>query len=389
MSKAAGLHRRCSQCLWSIRMFSIADRYVFSEWLKAFVLVLGSMFGLLLLFEIQDSFTDLIGYEATTSQILKYYAVIAPSFLTITLPATVLVSILYALGQLHRSNEFIALRAAGMSVYRVTRSIWLASLLISAGLWYLNSSLIPWSVEQSDQLIKTMRLDSEAKVLDTDEVGIIEGLAFDNRNENRMWFINRYSEYKKEAYGISVSIMDEQRREVRRVMARYGWYNEEEGYWSLFDGRERIVDLDTGRELWPPFERLEAKDLTDDPSLMLLFGKRPKDLSFLQLKRITDNFTKEDNPAVLAYEARLHALMASAASCLIVAGIAIPFAVSGVRTNPAVGVTKSIGLFFAFYILTSILNALGREGSLSPEFAAWSPMAIMIILAYVLMRRVK
>jgi lipopolysaccharide export system permease protein len=92
---------------------------------------------------------------------------------------------------------------------------------------------------------------------------------------------------------------------------------------------------------------------------------------------------------VLAYEARLHALMASAASCLIVAGIAIPFAVSGVRTNPAVGVSKSIGLFFIFYILTSVLNALGREGSLSPEFAAWSPMAIMIILAYVLMRRVK
>ncbi|MDQ8185389.1 LptF/LptG family permease [Pelagicoccus sp. SDUM812002] len=370
-------------------MYSVADRYVFSEWLKAFVLVLGSMFGLLILFEIQDSFTDLIGYEASSIQILKYYAVIAPSFLTITLPATVLVSILYALGQLHRSNEFIALRAAGMSVFRVTRSIWLASLLISAGLWYLNSSLIPWSVEQSDQLIKTIRLDSEAKSLNTDEVGIVEGLAFDNRNENRMWFINRYSEYKKEAYGISVSIMDEQRREVRRVMARYGWYNEEEGYWSLFDGRERLVDLDTGREQWPPFERLEAKDLDDDPSLMLLFGKRPKDLSFLQLKRITDNFSKEDNPSVLAYEARLHALMASAASCLIVAGIAIPFAISGVRTNPAVGVSKSIGLFFVFYILTSVLNALGREGSLSPEFAAWSPMVIMIALAYFLMRRVK
>ncbi len=389
MSKAAGLRGRRSHCLWSIRMFSVADRYVFSEWLKAFVLVLGSMFGLLILFEIQDSFTDLVGYDASTGQILFYYAILAPSFLTITLPASILVSILYALGQLHRANEFVALRAAGLSVFRVTRSIWFASLLISAGLWFLNSSLIPWSVEQSDQLIKTIRLESEAKVLNTDEVGLVEGLAFDNRNENRMWFINRYSEYKKEAYGISVSIMDDQRREVRRVMARYGWYNEEEGYWSLFDGRQRIVDLDTGRELWPPFERLEAKELTDDPSLMLIFGKHPNDLSFLQLKRITDNFSKEENPAVLGYEARLQALMASAASCLIVAGIAIPFAVSGIRTNPAVGVSKSIGLFFGYYILTSVLNALGREGTLPPAVAAWSPMAIMIVLAYVLMRRVK
>lgn len=370
-------------------MFSVADRYVFSEWLKAFVLVLGSLFGLLILFEIQDSFTDLVGFEASAGEIVFYYAILAPSFLTITLPASVLVSILYSLGSLHRANEFVAMRAAGLSVFRVTRSIWLASLLISGGLWFLNSSLIPWSVEQSDKLIKTIRLEAEAKELSSDEVGLIEALAFDNRVKNRMWFINRYSEYKSQAYGVSVSIMDDQRREVRRVMARYGYFDEDLGYWLLFDGRERINDPDTGREQWPPFERLEAKDLTDDPTLMLLFGKRPKDLSFLQLKRITDNFTKEDNPAVLAYEARMHALMASAASCLIVAGIAIPFAVSGVRTNPAVGIAKSIGLFFAYYILTSLLNALGRQGTLPPEFAAWIPIVFMILLAYVLMRRVK
>ncbi|EDY80612.1 putative permease, YjgP/YjgQ family [Verrucomicrobiia bacterium DG1235] len=370
-------------------MFSVADRYVFTEWLKAFALVLSSMFGLLILFEIQDSFTDLVSYDATGGQILFYYAILAPSFLTVTLPASILVSILYALGQLHRANEFVALRAAGMSVFRVTRSIWLASLLISGGLWYLNSSLIPWSVEQSNQLITTLRQDSEAKILDSDEIGVVEGLAFDNRRENRMWFINRYSEYKSQAFGISVSIMDEERREVRRVMARYGYFDEDLGYWTLFDGRERLNDPDTGRERWPPFERLDAKDLTDDPTLMLLFGKRPKDLSFFQLRRITDSFTQEDNPNVLAYEVRLQALMASAASCLIVAGIAIPFAVSGVRTNPAVGVTKSIGLFFVFYIFTSVLNAFGREGALSPEMAAWIPMVAMILLAYVLMRRVR
>lgn len=370
-------------------MFSIADRYVFTEWLKAFVLVLSSMFGLLILFEIQDSFTDLIGYGASGGQIAFYYAIYAPSFLTVTLPVSILISILYALGQLHRSNEFVALRAAGMSVFRVTRSIWLACLFFSSVLWYFNSSLIPWSVEQSDQLISQLKFKKQAETMDSNEIGIIKGLAFDNRNENRMWFINRYSEFKSQAYGITVSIMDDDRRELRRVMARYGYFDELAGYWTLFDGRERFVDPVTGRDRWPPFERLDAKDLTDDPALMMLFGKKPKDLSFLQLKRITDNFTHEEIPSVLAYEVYLQALMASAAGCLIVAGIAIPFAVSGVRTNPAVGVSKSIGLFFGFYIMTSILNALAREGVLTPIVAAWSPMGLMILLAYVLMRRVR
>lgn len=371
-------------------MFSVADRYVFLEWLKAFVLVLGSMFGLIILFEIQDSFTDLLEYDAGPVQILFYYGVLAPSFLTITLPASILVSILYALGQMHRSNEFVAFRAAGLSVFRITRSIWLASLLISAGLWYLNSSLIPWSVEQSERLELSLRLNKEAQLKESDEVGIIKGLTFDNRRDNRMWFINRYSQFKSQAYGITVSVMDEQRREVRRIMARYGYYDDVLEHWILFDGRDIQYDLeDDEKTKMPPFEKYEVTELTDDPELMLLVGKRPKDLSFLQLKRITDNFTQEDNPNVLAYEARIHALMASAASCLIVAGIAIPFAVSGVRTNPAVGVTKSIGLFFAFYLLTSILNAMGREGALPPEWAAWSPMVFMILLAYVFLRRVR
>jgi len=370
-------------------MVSVVDRYVYAEWLKVFVMALGSMFGLLILFEIQNELTDLVSYDASADQILFYYAIVTPSFLTITLPAAILVSILYSLGQLNRSNEFLAMRSAGLSVFRVTRTIWLSCLLLSGLLWYLNSSLIPWSHEKGEELMTALRFEKQAQELDSDEVGLVLALAFDNRKENRMWFINRYSAYKSQAYGISVSIMDEQRRELRRIMARYGYYDELEGHWKLFDGKEGIFDPDTGSQRWPPFERMDAVELDDDPRLMQLFERRPKDLSFLQLKLITDNFTEEDNPKVLAYKARLHGLMAGAASCLIVAGIAIPFAVSGVRSNPAVGVGKSVGLFFAFYFLTSVLNSMGRQGSLPPQWAAWTPIAIMIALSYALLRRTR
>lgn len=390
-------------------MFSTADRFVFLEWLKAFVLVLGSLFGLLLLFEIQDSFTDLLEYDARVGQIAFYYGIIAPSFLTVVLPASILISILYALGQLHRNNEFVALRSAGMSVFRVTRTIWAAAAIASGVLWYLNSSLIPWSFEESVRLKESLRFKKQAEVVEVDKVGIIKNLAFDNRKTSRMWFINRYSRYTFQAYGVTVTVMDEQRRVVRRIVARHGYYDDVEGGWHFFEGRDMQydpdaelrarqreaesfddldLDADDGTRA-PPFEKLYVAEFDDDPELMALFGKKPSSLSFLQLKRITDNFTQEDNPSVLGYEARLHSLMASAAGCLIVAGIAIPFAVAGVRTNPAVAISKSIGLFFGFYILTSVLGALGRNGALSPEVAAWTPMGLMILIAYVLMRRVR
>ena len=93
-------------------MFPVVDRYVLFEWLKIFGLVLGAMLGLQLIVEVQDSFSDLLYYNADFGQIIFYYLVLAPSFLTISLPAAILVSILYALGLLHRNNEFLAFRTS-------------------------------------------------------------------------------------------------------------------------------------------------------------------------------------------------------------------------------------------------------------------------------------
>jgi len=371
-------------------MLSIADRYVFKEWLKIFCLVLGTMFGLQFIVEVQDSFTDLLGYNAEVEDIFFYYAVLAPSFLPISMPASILVSILYALGVLHRNNEFIAFRSSGMSVFRITRSVWFAGLALSGILWFLNASLIPWSKEQSRQFWEHLEFAFIVEEEGEENVGINYSLAFDNRKENRMWFLNRYSEYSGMAYGITVSEMDEQRRETRRILAREGYFSETDGFWILRDGRDNFYAPEDGeltRTL--PFDRIEVEHLDDDPSLMLLFGERPKDLSFRELSRIVENFEVDENPKVLEYQVEIHKLMASAALCLVVTGLAIPFAIAGVRVNPAVGVSKSIALFIIYYPFSSVLNALGRQAYLSPAIAAWTPPVVMIVLAYILMRRVR
>lgn len=351
------------------------------------------MFGLQFIVEVQDSFADLLGYQAAFGQILFYYAILAPSFLTISLPAAILVSVLYALGQMHRNNEFVAFRSAGMSVFRVTRTIWLSGLALSGMLWYLNASLIPWSVEQSRTLWDNLEYEFQAKTVSADRVGIVTGLSFDNRKEGRMWFINRFSNFTNDAYGVTMTELDENRIVKRRLMAKEGHYDDIDNVWVLehgLDNEYAIGGEDDGEVIRSrPFDRIELPNIDDDPDLMMLLDKRPKDLSFSELNRLVDNFERDDNAKILSYEVRLQSLIAGAASCLIVVGIAIPFAVSGVRVNAAVGVSKSIGLFFIYYIIASVLNALGRQEMISPVMAAWIPNGFMILLAYVLLRRTR
>jgi lipopolysaccharide export system permease protein len=74
---------------------------------------------------------------------------------------------------------------------------------------------------------------------------------------------------------------------------------------------------------------------------------------------------------------------------LIVIAIAIPFAVTGVRVNPAVGVSKSIGLFFLYYVLTNLSASLATKQIVEPELAAWLPNIGMTLLAAWLFARLR
>jgi lipopolysaccharide export system permease protein len=75
---------------------------------------------------------------------------------------------------------------------------------------------------------------------------------------------------------------------------------------------------------------------------------------------------------------RYYSLIADTLGCLIVIGIAIPFSVAGVRVSPVVGVSKSIGLFFLYYLLTTLANTIGGRELLAPAIAAWLPNLVMV-----------
>ena len=72
------------------------------------------------------------------------------------LPLTLLVSLLYTLGQMHRHHEFTALRAAGISLWRITAPVWFVGLLCCGLLGWLNASVVPWSVEESRALLERL-----------------------------------------------------------------------------------------------------------------------------------------------------------------------------------------------------------------------------------------
>ncbi|MSU47508.1 MAG: YjgP/YjgQ family permease [Opitutus sp.] len=359
------------------------DRHLLREWLQILGLVLAATIGLLLVQVLYDDFRQLRELGARGSVFWRYLVVTIPNYLAIVLPLALLVSLLYVLGKLHRANEFTAMRAAGVGFARLTAPIWIVGLCCCVLSWWLNTTVVPWTVEESRSMKEELEFRHQsATAMPADRIGAAYSVAFDNPIGRRMWFFNRYSKSADRGYGVSVSELDRTRREVTRLTAAEAWFDAARNGWFFRRGRELTFAPETGELTGSlPFTEKFAATYHEKPELMLLIDRKPTQLSLWELGELVAYLEIERSPKLPTYAVRYYGLIADVVGPLIVIAIAIPFAVTGVRVNPAVGVSKSLGLFFLYYLFSSLSTALATKGAVDPMVAAWLPNAGMAVLA--------
>ena len=204
----------------------LLDRYVFCEWLKIFLVAICVTLGILVLHDMYSNLGKLINWGADTKQILLFYGLLSPTLVPVVLPISLLLSLIYVLGSLHRNNEITAMRAAGMNVFKITRSLWFAGILLSGLLLWLNAHIIPVCKESFRELYDSIRFAGQMQTVDLSEVGRVNALCFNNRKDGRLWFMNSFSQATNRARGATVSTLDPTGGELSRIMAREGVYDD-------------------------------------------------------------------------------------------------------------------------------------------------------------------
>ena len=367
----------------------IVDRYVFFEWLKVFAATVGVTLGILILNDMYNELDDLIGFKATTLRICYYYWLLIPSFVPVVLPISLLISVVFILGNFHKNNEIVAMRAAGMNVWQITRSLWIAGVLLSGFLFWMNASVVPISKEDAATLYNNLKFENERSTGKNGAlVGRISLLCFKNENDGRLWFINKFSQASKQAYGVEIHITDKQGRETSKIIADEGVFDDVDMCWFFAKGQQIFLDPETSSPISAePFEKKYYREFKEDPQIMKLSMSRPKDLSLFELQKLLAASGDSRSENMRPYAEQLMSLWVSPFACIIVVAIAIPFSISGVRTNPMVGVTKTAGLFFSYYILDSLFSAMGASGYLPAAIAAVLPNLLMLLFALSMYRK--
>ena len=367
----------------------LIDRYILREWFKAFLLTLSAIIGVIIVGDMFDDLGDLLESGASFWNVVNFYIYLVPSFFPVIIPISLLISLLFVLGNFHRNNEIVALQASGVGLLKITRSLWAAGLVLTLLLVFMNANVIPWSVERTKKIEQKIAFAKEKDVRPDEEVGLIRQLVFDNEAQGRLWYIHRFSEYAHHAHGVNVYVRDSEGNELTRIMAKEAVFDKDGGYWVFKEGREVAFDITTGEpEQALVFEQKAFTNFNESPEVMVSLSKKPRHLSLFQIRQILKELDHKDNPNIANYAVKYQNLLASPVSCLIVVAIAIPFATFGVRTNPMVGVSKAIALFFIYYAISNFSTILGGQQILSAWLAAWLPIILMLGFAAYLYRKV-
>ena len=393
---------------------TLIERYVFREWLKTFALVLGFLCGLILLQDLADNLVDFRNHGAHMGAIGSYYLALLPGFLPWLIPIALFVAILLSFGGMARRNEIVAMRACGMSLPYASRLVLLASVLLSGGVYALNAKWAPWSVEETRKMKERFRHEGQKRLgVSQAEMGSARNVSFDNKQDHRLWHLNWFSEVTQQARDVQVFVRNANGVELYRIAAAVAWRDEEKGAWLFRDGRymsfrteaglarhsaeKGMMVMDPGTEadanstlevnlpripeVAQPFEFLEMRNFDENPALFALLRKKPKDLSLDELNLALGAFPESERATVRPFAIRRREILLAPLGCFFAAIIAIPFATTGSRQRPVVGLARAFSLVIGYYLILTAANSLGEAGVLSADLAGSLPSLSMALVA--------
>src|ERR1700689_1668943 len=131
----------------------LLDRYLFRELLTALAYCLGAFLIFWISYDLFTELEELQERKLHALEILGYTLALTPEFLVMVLPIALLLALLWALTNHARANEITAMRAAGISLWRICLPYFVVGFAASIALFALNEFLVPRSTDWANHIL--------------------------------------------------------------------------------------------------------------------------------------------------------------------------------------------------------------------------------------------
>lgn len=366
-------------------------RYLLTEMAGPFSL---GLFLVLILFLIQKIFvlTDwAMNRGVNLLDILRLLLYLMPLILFTILPMITLFAVLLALGRLSSDSEIIALKASGISLYRLIPPLMIFAGLAGAVALSLALEIIPLGQRKSEELrFRILQRYSEAGIPPRTFLDFLPQTVF---------YVRERSAEGLQGVMISQEIRDSDDpdaapREIRMAFAQAGRFLHDpqtlENILLLENGSFHSHDLK--RSLYQTVEFKECRirlDLDQDQGgerigleemdLYQLLSRKAELKTSLQEQDLAKAAGRKFRKELRELRTHLHEKLAFALGCLILAFWAIPLGIQPPRSGRLRSVALSVALSALYYYLLVLGKALALKGILDPAAAMWLPNGLILL----------
>ena len=360
---------------------TILDRYILREMVVPFLLGLAIFTSILLIVRILKLVELVVNRGVPLAQMVRIFSYILPAFLEVTVPMALLLAILVAFGRLSADSEVIAMRAAGISLYRLLVPVAIFAGSVALLTAWLSVTARPWG----NSHLRTGLYE----IVKTRAAAGIKPKVFNDEFKNLVIYVDRIRPASDVLEGILVA--DTRDPSLHNtVYAEAGRLITNERHHTLTLRLENGGIYSTEHDDGYQDTRFTTYDITLDLNAALAqLRDRERDVSELTLPELRSAIAEKTAAGDPAHSERVefHRKFSIPFACLVFAALGVPLGIQPTRAVHSRGFSLSLGLIFLYYLLLTFGQNLGERGALPPVVAVWLPNVVLATVATVLLVR--
>lgn len=339
-------------------MIRILDKYIVKRFL---VILFYAIISFLITFVLVDAIEKMdtfIDRDASVKLVYRYYLHSLPNYLILILPMAMLMASLFTMSQFVKNGELTALKAAGISLYRIILPVVALSLAVSVFSFWFGE----WIAASSERQ-KTYIYEKQIKRMLNIALGR-DNISLQDR-KNRLITIGRYDGYNHIGSQVNIVIHYNNRIDTT-ITART--IVPEGDYWILYDGK--IRDFTSGVEVIEEFYELRVDDFRFTEADLTAEEIKPEERNVVELREYIEKLQRLGIPNE-RWKVDYFSKFAFPFANFIIVLLGLPLATRKWKGGSSVGFGICVFIIFVYYVIMTFTNSLGYKGVLPPVVAAW------------------
>ncbi len=359
---------------------TLLDDYVLRDFFIYLGMILSTFLVLVIVFTLFELLGDILRNQVPAKVVAEYVLNVTPYLLYNVAPLVMLLAVLVTFGLMQRSNEITAIKATGTSIYRIVTPVIGAAAVMAAGLFFADQFYLPHTNKRQEALHNQIKGRPPQTYLRPDRKWIFG-------QNNDIYYYQLFDPDRDQFGNVTVFQLDRASFSItRRIHAERAHWAENLNRWVYEQGWDRSLNVSAIAN-YRPFDVTTFPELPETPTYFKKEVRQYTEMNYEELRRYIRDL-QQSGFDVVRLRVQLHKKLSYPLITLIMAVLAVPFALWSGKKGAITGVAVAVVMAVGYLVVSPLFEVMGNASLLPPALAAWAPDLIFILVGGYLILKV-